>query len=753
MSYNPANYPIADSDVLRGSLIITFNNPNNDANAYYTVNVNSTLRNQEYYDSNSLFTTYLYVGDVVTVTIYGGEVSEYLDVIRTDFTTDAEYGDNGITTVNVTSVSGSGEVTFTATTVNTSYNFEYHVDMGTLIPPTPTPTPSITATNTPTPSITPTLSLSATPSVTPTLTPTNTATPTQTNTPTSTVTPSITPSITPTSLPPGFENDGKYVLSVSTTNELFVSADYGDSWTQVYLPSTYPVYDACISSNGYIMYVASSVSGGILKSIDGGYNWTQVFTTTNMEAWGSIDCDSSGTYVGAGQANNFFTGNQFQYYYSTNGGTNWSGIDRVPGGSTDYEAVYVQNVVNKINGWPQYSVAFPYYEFPITGYQNLGISNSGERFSAYLSGNTNTRIVTSFNNNIQMVGIKNSTSFKYTSNGGSTFTTKSITGPTGEIDFDMNYNGADIIAWGTGNGLWRSTDFGDSWTNVKSNINPVDAVNSASGKYIYVATGSTGTYVSKDFGDTFTLSPLTNNIKIIRTNKDIGTYPPPSPTPSVTPTITPTNTVTATVTPTITPSITKTPTPTRTVTRTVTPTPTVTPSSVTPTPTPSLTSTITPTPSVTSTITPTMSMTPTPSVTPIPINIKYRYIGQNGNTTTKTVSSRRIVWGGETFTVGYNTNWTTSANTGEINLGTSYVFSGSMAGYRNICRSTSGSQTINDYTVNIYVNGTLYKTYTNTTNTLITTCPTQINSNRTFSGCDFTGGDNVVLEWVDNMVF
>ena len=155
---------------------MTFDNPNNDANAFYTVTVNSSIRNQEYYDSNNLFTTYLYVGDVVTVTLYGGEISEYLDVTRIDYTTDAVFGNNGITTVNIDAVSGSGTVTFSATTVSTSYNFEYHVDMGTLIPPTPTPTPSVTATQT----VTPTMSV--TPSVTPTMTPTMTPTVTPVNT-------------------------------------------------------------------------------------------------------------------------------------------------------------------------------------------------------------------------------------------------------------------------------------------------------------------------------------------------------------------------------------------------------------------------------------------------------------------------------------------------------------------------------------------------------------------------------------------
>ena len=150
---------------------MTFDNPNNDVNAFYTVSVNSTLRDQEYSDTNDFFSTYLYVGDVVTVTIFGGGVSEYLDVTRTDYTTDVIGEDDGIRTINITSVSGSDSVTFTATTVNTSYNFEYHVDMGVIIPTTPTPTPSVTpssVTPTPTPSLTRTIT--PTPSITPSLT-------------------------------------------------------------------------------------------------------------------------------------------------------------------------------------------------------------------------------------------------------------------------------------------------------------------------------------------------------------------------------------------------------------------------------------------------------------------------------------------------------------------------------------------------------------------------------------------------------
>jgi uncharacterized delta-60 repeat protein len=205
MSYNPANYPIFDSDVLRGSLLMTFDNPNNDPNAFYTVSVNGALRDQQYLDTNNFFSTYLYVGDVVAVTIFGGEVSEYLNVTRTDYTTDVIDGDNGIRTINVTNVSGSDSVTFTATTVSTSYNFDYRISLGTLVPPSPTPTPSITAT----PTVTPT----------PTITPTNTVTPTNTITPT--VTPSVTPYICFNSTT-GF-NHNVFDMTLTSDNKLYIN--------------------------------------------------------------------------------------------------------------------------------------------------------------------------------------------------------------------------------------------------------------------------------------------------------------------------------------------------------------------------------------------------------------------------------------------------------------------------------------------------------------------------------------------------
>ena len=556
MSYNPANYPIADSNILRGSLIMTFDNPYNDPNAYYTVTVNSQLRNQEYVDSNNLFTTYLYVGDVVTVTMYGGLISQYLDVTRIDFTTDAQEGNNGIYTVNVTNVSGSDTVTFTATTVNTSYNFEYHLDLGTFTPPTPTPTPSITATNSPTPSITP--SNTVTPSVTPSYN--SSPTPTPSITPTNTVTPSITATITPT---PSITATHTPTPSITAT----ISPTPSITPSVTTTPGLSPTPTPTVTPSQTLVYVTWNYDGFGASQPDG---FLDVYLNDIFLVKLSDNIPFTGLYIAIGTV--------------------------------------IKNILTV-------------FDVSTTIY--------GGELKSYLNGNLDN--------------------FVYTQAGDPAYT--SITGAT--------------------------------YTVVNGNTYNFD--------------GKVG----------------------IRTV-------PLTPTPTATPF--------------------QSPTPTRTLTQTPTPTRTITPTASI-SPTPSITPTITPTNTVTPSITPTL--TPTPSSTPTPITIRFKYVGQNGSTVTKTVSNKKITWGGQTFTLSNNT-WTTSYNSTST-VGTSTVYAGTMTGYRNICRDTTGSQTITEYDVNIYVNGVLYTSYVNTTNVSLSACPTQVYGNRGFSGCNFSPGDVVIFEWIDKM--
>jgi hypothetical protein len=597
MSYNPANYPIVDSDVLRGSLLMTFDNPNNDANAFYTVTVNSDLRDQQFSDTSNLFSTYLYVGDIVTVTLFGGGTSEYLNVTRTDYTTDVIGEDDGIRTINITSVSGSDSVTFTATTVNTSYNFEYRIDMGTLIPATPTPTPSVSPS-----SVTPT----PTPSLTRTITPT----------------PSITPSISNT---PG----------LSPT------------------PSPSFAYDCSFSGyqSEYIWRVTDTQNSnqfGIDSAISNLYNLNFTGLTNGREVW--INQKFGGTYS--------------------------------VGHTNIYERIGDSVIlVATLNDEGAYS--FIYDNTKIYQIQVNYVSVTGQRWWAV-----------------------------------------TVSQPfPGSLLFPDYYSSKFLKVDDFGNGFpteayvysyFPNTPIG-AYYQIGNAGQPIPIADLINGVYVRFIVRAYFHYEGE--GVPRDLSVTDNRVYLSSSNCSFV----PIPTRIVVPTPIP-----------------------------YTPTPTATPSA---TPTMSATATLTPTMSVTPTAT--MSMTPTPSATPVPIRLFYKYVGQFGNSSTKTVSNRRIDWGGTTFTLASNYNWTTAGNTGFVSIGTSNVFSDiyPLNVRRNICRTGSGSQTINSFTINIYVNSVLYKTFTNNTNTTITICPSNISSSRGFSDCVFSAGDDVEIEWIDTMVF
>ena len=114
-----------------GSLMITFDEviPGNGG-TYYNVLVNNQDRQLNYLETNNLYSTHISPGDVVKVEIQNNiTTGETYSVVRRDYTTDDTLGNMGIVdTIIVTATGGTNaSVTFTATTLNSSYNFEYLV--------------------------------------------------------------------------------------------------------------------------------------------------------------------------------------------------------------------------------------------------------------------------------------------------------------------------------------------------------------------------------------------------------------------------------------------------------------------------------------------------------------------------------------------------------------------------------------------------------------------------------------------------
>lgn len=129
MSYRPAYYPTVDNSVLRGSLLMTMINFVDDPADFYTVYINGVIKDREYRKTFGLDSWYLYVGDVVRIEIDGTVPTYAAGVLRRDYTTVDLLGNNGIYETDITPVISGNSITFTATTVNTAYNFEYEVEL------------------------------------------------------------------------------------------------------------------------------------------------------------------------------------------------------------------------------------------------------------------------------------------------------------------------------------------------------------------------------------------------------------------------------------------------------------------------------------------------------------------------------------------------------------------------------------------------------------------------------------------------
>lgn len=115
-----------------GSLIIDLKGQNyNNLYPYYTVFVNGVLRYSHSKESEELYSTHLNLNDVVNLNFYKySGITSDIGIYRKDYTTEDSFGNFGITNTKIyySKASTTGfSYTFTATTLDNSYNFEYRV--------------------------------------------------------------------------------------------------------------------------------------------------------------------------------------------------------------------------------------------------------------------------------------------------------------------------------------------------------------------------------------------------------------------------------------------------------------------------------------------------------------------------------------------------------------------------------------------------------------------------------------------------
>lgn len=114
----------------KGSLLISFEEYEDTNNDYIEVIINSIMVKKLYFSYEGIFTYLLNIGDIVTITVYNASPSsDYeMSINRYDYTTDEFDGDSGVKLTNIIYRQIISTYTFTVSTINNAYSFNYVFD-------------------------------------------------------------------------------------------------------------------------------------------------------------------------------------------------------------------------------------------------------------------------------------------------------------------------------------------------------------------------------------------------------------------------------------------------------------------------------------------------------------------------------------------------------------------------------------------------------------------------------------------------
>ena len=244
---------------------------------------------------------------------------------------------------------------------------------------------------------------------------------------------------------------------------LFVSYDFGATWSQIGLTGTSWAGLAC-SADGQTIYVAPSPGGGTGKiqcSFDGGIHWTNIFGAGN---WTAIACSSDGTKVIAATTN----GANSAVYVSSDAGTSsnkvaglatsakWTAVTSSSDGSRQAAAVNNGVVYYGINGsWAAGNRS--------ANWVSMVSSSDGLRLAACTLTNTGGSVFTSSDGGATW-GLTPAPNAFWTCVAGSS-------------------DGSRLLAGINGNVIYSSVNFGTTWT-------PLNTTNASWGCLISSADGS-----------------------------------------------------------------------------------------------------------------------------------------------------------------------------------------------------------------------------------------------------------------------
>ena len=264
--------------------------------------------------------------------------------------------------------------------------------------------------------------------------------------------------------------NGQYQTAVC--GNIFRSIDFGVTWTQI---TTSLVYESvAMSANGQYQTAVAS-SGFIYRSIDFGVTWTQA-TFDAIRNWYSIAMSANGQYISAAAASTMG-----DYIYTSVTPYGPSSFSSIVGDVSMNRNLYVAN--------------------------NVGFGVSGSIFNLDVSGTVNlsgpVNPITLLDGSVLL---SNTPAFDFSNNFAVTWSqsTSDATQFWRSVTISANGQYQTAIVGGMLAGyIYRSIDFGVTWSPVASSLTWYSVAMSANGQYQTAVVSSGFIYRSIDFGATW----------------------------------------------------------------------------------------------------------------------------------------------------------------------------------------------------------------------------------------------------------
>jgi hypothetical protein len=466
---------------MRGSIIVTFDELiEGIGGAFFDVNVNSILRDRHYTNISNLYSSGIQLNETFNIVISTAPQFCFFtfNLIRRDYTTDDTDGNMGIVDTFITGITDSGtqftSPTFTATTRPDAYDFEYRIDV----------------------EITPINPISGQILVGVTQRDGfNTYNYLSTNT--GTTFNQMTSLGTDEWWSIGMSDIGTYmsVVDDGNTPRVYRSSNTGTTWTSItgFTESTV-LREIDMSTTGQFQIAGgvnySNYNGYVYVSSDYGVTWG--LKKTLSDRIGAFAISNNGRYMIVGEIQDQNTGLDRYVYMSSDYGQNWTALTSLP------TSVFAYNLITLKTAWGAGALSY--------NGQYITVSNGNGQI--YTSSNYGATFTLRVNDWIVIPPVPGGgsqivpTVFNYISMSYSgqyqTATSNAFGGPTTGITFN--------------NSIWRSSDYGVTWTETSYTGNWYGLKVSASGQYQFAAkrpftayppTQAGGLFFSTDYGVTW----------------------------------------------------------------------------------------------------------------------------------------------------------------------------------------------------------------------------------------------------------